>query len=222
MEDETMNRGKPLIGITLDREGEYVRLKQHYVPAVVDAGAAVVLLPDENEPLWAARQIDGLLIPGGRDMDPSYFSETPHPTTHLTPVQRTEFEIRLLKAIMELMKPVFGICYGMQLINVALGGSLYQDISSQLGTMVDHLEGRHRIKGNGRMIEGEAWVNTSHHQGVKRLGEGLEPCAFSDDGLVEAICAPGYPFLLGVQWHPERSDDALSARLLGSFVGACR
>ena len=216
-----MNDGRPIIGITLDRDGEYLRLKHRYAAAMADAGATVVLLPAENDPLCVARGIDGLLIPGGMDIDPAYFSEAPHPATRITPGQRTDFEIHLLRAIMEVRKPVFGICYGMQLINVAFGGSLYQDIAAEFGVAVDHSNGRHRIKGEGQIIKGETWVNTSHHQGVKMLGERLEACAVSDDGLVEAIRMPDYSFLMGVQWHPERDDDELSSRLFKSFVEAC-
>ncbi len=216
-----MNRGRPTVGITLDRKGEYLRLKHHYATAIVRAGATVMLLPDENDPLSVARQIDGLLIPGGPDIDPAYFSEPAHPATRIGARERTGFEIRLLRAIMELGKPVLGICYGMQLINVALGGSLYQDIADEFGVSVDHTRGRHRIRGEIGMTKGEAWVNTSHHQGIKELGERLEASAVSDDGLVEAVRLPGYPYLMAVQWHPEREDSELSSKIFKSFLEAC-
>jgi putative glutamine amidotransferase len=217
-----MKKAGPVIGITLDRDGEYLKLKHHYASAIAGAGGTAVLVPEENDPFGVARVIDGLLIPGGGDLDPSFFSEAPHPASRIVPRERTDFEIRLLRAIMELRKPVFGICYGMQLINVALGGSLYQDIESQFSGEVDHRVGLHRIRGEGAMIKGEASVNTSHHQAVRRLGEGVEALARSDDGLVEAIGVPDYPLLVAVQWHPERSTDSLSRSLLRSFVEACR
>ncbi|HXX82264.1 MAG TPA: gamma-glutamyl-gamma-aminobutyrate hydrolase family protein, partial [Thermodesulfovibrionales bacterium] len=137
---------------------------------------------------------------------------------HTVPKERTDFEISLLRAIMELGKPVFGICYGMQLINVAFGGSLYQDIACQYTTTIDHGKESHRIMGKGEALHGEFTVNSSHHQAVKGLGDGLSVSAFSEDGIVEAIMLPNYPFLTGVQWHPERSEDELSVILFSAFV----
>ncbi len=217
-----MKGRRPVIGISVDPDGEYLRLKHHYSSAVLDAGGTPVLLPPCHDPLSFVTIIDGLLIPGGGDMDPSYYSEKPHPGIKVVPRQRTDFEIALLKAIMELRKSVFGVCYGMQLINVVLGGSLYQDIKSQLGTSVDHTKGSHRIMGDGKQMRGEFVVNTSHHQAVKELGQNIEVIAAAEDHLVEAIHLAGYPFLLAVQWHPERSKDELSAQLFRSFVEAAR
>lgn len=221
MEDRIINAG-PVIGITIQREGEYLRLRNDYSSAVIEAGGVPVLLPDRNDPFAVAELIAGLLIPGGRDMDPSYYGESPHPSVRVVLRERTDFEIALLKAIMEFRRPVFGICYGMQMINVALGGDLYQDIESQFPTGVDHGKGNHRITGKGDPIKGEFMVSSSHHQAVKRLGDGLEVIAVSDDNIPEAIRLNGYPFLVGVQWHPERSSDELSMNLFRKFVEAAR
>ena len=212
------NSGKPLIGITTGPEGETLVIKRYYADAVYGAGGCSVLIPSENSPHRMAEIIDGLLIPGGQDLDPSYFSEPPHPSITVTPRERSDFEILLLNAIMEAGKPVFGICYGMQLINVALGGTLYQDIGSQVHTMTDHRKGRHEIHGEKRFFSGTFMVNTAHHQAVRELGAGLEVGAVAGDSLIEAIIGSGYPFLLGVQWHPERQGDALSSSLFRSFV----
>jgi putative glutamine amidotransferase len=234
---------KPLIGITLDKDGEYLRLKHQYPPAILRAGGISILIPHCNDPVIIADTIDGLLIPGGGDIDPSYYSEeavfmkgeggssgnkegcerdaavlTSEVQLHMVPKERTEFEISLLRAIMKFRKPVFGICYGMQLINVAFGGSLYQDIACQFTTTIDHKKGSHRILGKGETIQGEFTVNSSHHQAVKGLGEGLSASALSEDGIVEAITLDDYPFLTGVQWHPERSEDELSLMLFSAFV----
>lgn len=229
-------RSKPVIGITLDMDEEYLRLKRLYPSAIIRAGGIPMMIPPENDPALIVDAIDGLLIPGGGDIDPSYFSEAPHPTVRTVPGERTDFEFALLRAVMELKKPVFGICYGMQMINVALGGNLYQDIESELKDAIDHRYGSHSIEmiqDSGFRIQDSRFkddalrftlhasryvVNSSHHQAVRKPGEGLEACAFSDDGIVEAFSLRGYPFLFAVQWHPERSDDELSLSLLGRFV----
>ena len=215
-----MRGRRPVIGISADQDGEYLKLRHSYSCAVLHAGGAPVLLPPCDEPRFYRALIDGLLIPGGGDMDPSYYSEEPRHEMTIVPKARTDFEMALLKAIMEAGKPVFGICYGMQLLNVALGGNLYQDIRSEWGTSVDHVSGSHRIVCRAEWLRGEFPVNTSHHQAVRNLGKGLEVMAVADDGLVEAIRLSGYPFLAGVQWHPERSADGLSVRLIRSFVEA--
>lgn len=214
---------KPVIGITIDIEGEYLRVKHHYPEAVIKASGIPVLISPVDDPVSYVEKIDGLILSGGGDLEPSYYGETM--ITKLKPVQRqrSDFEISLLKEIMKQHKPVLAICYGMQLINVALGGSLYQDIGLQFSSEIDHTKGSHQvvIEKNRFFKEGKYRVNSTHHQAVKKLGTGLVGFAFSPDKLIEAFSMKEYPFLVGVQWHPERlMHESLSSGLFLSFVNA--
>jgi putative glutamine amidotransferase len=215
----------PLIGITPDIEGKYLRLRRDYGEAVDKAGGMPVFLPPLLNAVSYAEMIDALLIPGGRDINPSYYHEEILPQVKPVLQERSDFEISLLMAVIKLSKPVLGICYGMQLINVAFGGTLYQDINSQLLSDIDHRKGYHTIAiQEGRfLIKGDFSVNSTHHQAIKKLGTGLAGFAFSSDNLVEAFYARGYPFLVGVQWHPERlPEDSLSSELFRLFIEAAR
>jgi putative glutamine amidotransferase len=215
----------PIIGITIDREDEYLRLKQHYTDAVIRVGGMPILLPPIGNPLPYAESINGLLIPGGDDLDPFYYNEEMTPTVKPVPRQRSDFEISLLKEVVSREKPVLGICYGMQLINVVFGGTLYQDIGSELSVEINHGKGYHIIviAENRFLTKGKFSVNSTHHQAIKRLGNGLIDFARSPDKIIEAFYRGDYPFLVGVQWHPEHlMDDNLSIDLFYSFVKASR
>jgi putative glutamine amidotransferase len=214
---------KPIIGITTDIKGEHLKMKYHYADVITKAGANPVLIPPSPYPKDYAKNINGLIIPGGADLDPRYYQETSLPTVKPIPKKRSDFEISLLKEVMKLRKPVIGICYGMQLINVALGGTLYQDIDSQLSVEINHKKGYHIIviAENRFLRKGRFSVNSTHHQAVKKLGSGLKAFAFSADNIVEAFYHDKLPYLVGVQWHPERlPDNKLSLMLFNSFVKA--
>ncbi len=193
-------------------------------------GAVVVMVPTvERESVVRRAQIDipdyvtaldGLILQGGADIHPSSYGEKPTHTRGAVDSIRDRFELELLRAFAGAGKPVFGICRGMQLINIALGGTLYQDLqldgaTSESHAVVEaydeHVHGLHFAKDGwlcaryGGAPGGR--VNSIHHQGVRKLGEGLVAEAFSDDGVVEAIRRADGSFLLGVQWHPEFHDD---------------
>lgn len=195
---------KPLIGITLDIEDKYFRLRNEYVFAVIKAGGIPLLIPPQ-EPFSLANLLDGLIIPGGNDPDPSYFNEMPHPLTRIVPKNRSDFELSLIESLIKKGKPILGICYGMQLINIFFGGSLYQDIQTQAGDSIDHKDDHTvLIRDNPFWGGGSFLVNSSHHQAVRDIGKGLDVLAVAPDGIVEGLYMRGYPFMVGIQWHPER------------------
>lgn len=213
---------RPVIGITADIEDNRFKLNRDYAAAVENAGAIPVLLAPSRNAADIASRIDGFLIPGGNDLHPSYYNEDINYEIKIVERDRSDFEFAIIHEIIKLKKPVLGICYGMQLINVAFGGSLYQDIRQQVPAAMEHREGNHTIKvsDNKLMDKGEFKVNSSHHQAVKAIGQRLKAIAFSPDGITEAISSGDYPLLLGVQWHPERMQDSLSEKIFRTFAEA--
>ena len=213
---------RPIIGITADIEGNRLKLNRDYAAAVENAGACPVLLAPSRNVADIALKIDGILISGGSDLHPSYYNEDVNYEIKIVERDRSGFEFAIIHEIIKFKKPVLGICYGMQLINVAFGGSLYQDIRQQVSAAMEHREGWHTIKINDNKLidRGEFKVNSSHHQAVKVIGQRLNAIAFSADGIVEAVSRNDYPFLLGVQWHPERMQDSLSEKIFRAFVEA--
>lgn len=210
--------------------GKTLQFLEQSVPHwVMSMGVLIVLVPTvEPERDWHgatvsaddfAQALDGLILQGGSDIDPSFYGESVTHARGRIDAERDRFEIALLRAFAAAGKPVFGICRGMQLINVAFGGSLFQDLHQDAVTREAHHvldlydEHIHDVR-----IEPGSWmagvydgvaggrVNSIHHQGVKRLGEGLVVEAWSDDGVVEALRHEGAEFIVGVQWHPEFHD----------------
>lgn len=203
-----------------------------YVDAVQRAGGMALLLPSdpvlEREPEEVLGLLDGLILAGGADVDPVHYGAEPHPATTGTVPERDRFEIALTRAALERDQPVLGICRGMQLLNVACGGTLNQHVPDSHGheehrrTPGSFDDADHDVRlAPGSLAEraaGEARHATKshHHQGVDALGEGLEITGWADlDDLPEAIEAPGRRFVLGVQWHPE-ADQA--SRVVERFV----
>jgi putative glutamine amidotransferase len=219
---------RPVIGIctALERarwgmwDQEAVLLSRSYVEAVQRAGALALMLPPDQQllshPEEALDLIDGLVLAGGADIDPSSYGEQAHPETLDTVPERDCFEIALVRAAVERDLPVLGICRGMQLINVAYGGTLLQHLPELFGHH-EHLRVAGTFDGADHAVElvegslaahaaGETHHATKshHHQGIDRLGDGLQITGCSAmDGLPEAIEIPGRRFVLGVQWHPE-------------------
>jgi putative glutamine amidotransferase len=241
---------KPLIGITSNYQQKKYKLNSDYITSVLRAGGVpVVICPaangtsdnkkslqkngkklptlDKNDYISSiADLLDGLLLSGGNDINPTYYDEkvsVPQKCLKIIPKLRVEFELRLLNEMLKRGKPVLGICFGMQLLNVAFGGSLYQDLSYQSASALNHKETEHNIN-ILQLPELEIncssyIVNSTHHQAVKKLGKGLEIFALSDDNHIEGFFKKDYPFLMGIQWHPERMpDNELSLKILKLFI----
>jgi putative glutamine amidotransferase len=215
------------------------RQMSDYLESVRRAGATPLELTLADDPAAIAGTVDGLLLTGGGDVDPALYGATPHATFGAAEPGRDAFEIALVRAVLEAGKPVFAICRGMQLLNVALGGDLVQDIPTEVNGAAHHdvREPRYALahevwttQGSRfstlmreKLVDGESCqVNSRHHQAVKHLGAGLEVVATAPDGVIEAVERPG-TFCLGVQWHPENFWRTGEFRpLFEGFVDACR
>jgi putative glutamine amidotransferase len=210
----------PLIGITsvykVDEKGiARTQVNFNYVQAVAENGGIPVVLPTiDSEPILQryVKELDGLVLVGGDDIPPSAYGEQPHETVEPLPPQRYNFERKLIAEWLATKKPVLGVCLGMQFTNVVSGGSLIQDIPSEVGTKIDHRK-YHQVQiepgSSLSQILGanEARVFSYHHQAVRRVGKGLKVIAHSDDGVIEALERVDGGSGLFVQWHPEAMDD---------------
>ena len=203
---------KPVIGITpCSRVDDYVE-------SVKRAGGEPRVLRNSDDPAKVIAEVDGLVLTGGLDVDPALYGEAPHATTETSP-DRDRFEIPLSKAAVSADVPVLAICRGVQVLNVAAGGSLVQDIPSAIPTDLnhsidmpkDHCAHQVRVEPGTRLAEAlgpevdldTCPVNSRHHQSVGRVAPGFVTSAISIDGIVEAIERPEAAFCVGVQWHPE-------------------
>jgi putative glutamine amidotransferase len=246
-----MTRGTPpLIGITADIAGAVapasakpgdtaVFLPQRYLAAVERAGAVAVILSLNHAPSTVRhllKILDGLVLSGGDfDIHPRYYGERPLAALGKIKSSRTDFELEITDKALKQDLPVLGICGGAQALNVALGGSLYQDIATQLsasGVSEHTSKNPHgheiRVEAGTRLFDilkrSHLNVNTRHHQAVRRLGRGLIVNAVADDGVIEGIESTEHDFALGVQWHPELLGpaDARQRRIFSAFAAFCK
>lgn len=232
---------KPIIGITLDlandsKKYSYARhpwyaLRQNYAECVIEAGGIPIMIPYSENIDSLLDIIDGLVIPGGdEDINPKFYGQTIKSSKVRTNDKRAEFELNITKRAISRNMPIFGICGGMQLINVVLGGSLIQHIPDHIKSDVNHEQPYPKdipthlinIEENTVLFElagcKELVINSTHHQAIDILGSDLIITAKAEDGIIEAIESLGYKFLVGVQWHSEYLNTKLDYNLFKRLI----
>ena len=233
---------KPVIGLTplYDIEQDRLWMRPNYLRAVIESGGVPLVLPliDDQADIGAlAALCDGFLFTGGPDVHPSLFNEDVMRYCGAIDENRDALEILLLHEAERLNKPVLGICRGIQLINVALGGSLYQDIPAQVEAVpiAHYQQPPYHVPVHSVTVERDSplyhivnkevmMVDSMHHQAIKKLAPSLQCAAKSKDDLVECAFMPGKRFLMGVQWHPEWmfQPNSDSEKLFSTFVNAAK
>ncbi|MBI4578461.1 MAG: gamma-glutamyl-gamma-aminobutyrate hydrolase family protein [Planctomycetes bacterium] len=230
---------RPIVAISIGRhltDPTYLRVRSTY-PATVEAFGGLPMLLPPLEDLGGVEQLlaraDGVLLPGGADVEPRHYGEDPHPTTRCdAPLDALELEMARVAVALEL--PTLGICRGFQVLNVALGGSLTQDLpdagfhghqqDAARNALTHGLELSPGARLTSILGSGAFEVNSFHHQSVQRVGSGLRPVGWSPDGVIEALEGMQHPWLYAVQYHPEDlvAFHTPSQRLFAAFTAACR
>lgn len=228
---------KPIIGVTplWDKEKNSYWMLPGYLEGLEEAGAIPVILPlaaDGADIAQLADLCDGFLFTGGQDVAPQLYGEATRPTCGELCHARDTLERELLRQALERDKPILGICRGLQFLNVALGGTLYQDLPTEHPSEIEHSmkppydQAAHMVRIlpdtplAALLQKPELGVNSYHHQAIKNLTPGLVEMARSTDDLIEAVYLPGKTFVWAVQWHPEMSlhADEASGKIFKAFV----
>lgn len=235
-----VNKKKPVIGITarVEKDQTYT-LDPVYAQAILQSGGLPLIVPivdEEDIPLLCER-LDGLIVTGGGDINPTLYGEEPHPSLGAVYPGSDNYEKELIIEFLQWDKPFMGMCRGLQMLNVSLGGTNYQDLETEYeGKLYQHLQlamRTHRthsveLEEDSRLydIMGEKkfHVNSFHHQGVRDVSDKLRVAARAADGLVEALESDHHQFVLGIQWHPEEfalQNDQASINIFNRFVEEC-
>ncbi len=228
----------PLIGITTygQNEEKHFTLPREYVDSVRRAGGIPFLItPGETNLETVFSHLDGLILAGGGDLDPDYYDGNQHESIYMLDQERDESEFELARIALESEKPLFGICRGMQLLNIVLGGTLHEHLPDIVGEKVVHrLPPRKPTLHEVSIVEGSFLgqiikrprieIASWHHQGIQKLASSFTAVSHADDGIVEAFEMASHPWLVGVQWHPEITShrDPIQQDLFNHFVEATR
>ena len=231
---------RPIIGITPEiAEDGKISLNYAYTHAIEQAGGIPYVLPcTEDEALLdeLVALCHGFCFSGGEDIEPARYGEEKLPQCGAQALRRDAFDFRLFEKALATGKPILGICRGGQLINVALGGTLWQDLPSQHPSELSHVQKEGAFEHSHSVsilpdtplaaITGKNRItaNSFHHQAIKTLGRGLVPMAFAEDGIIEAVYSTEHPFIRAYQWHPERLFDADEhhKKIFSDFITACK
>lgn len=234
---------QPLIGMTSSMEvseTHYTATREN-VYAITTSGGVPVILPNTDDIAqitYYAQMLDGLYATGGYDIDPTLFGEEPHPGLGTIIPVRDAFELELMKRLLEMNKPILAVCRGSQILNIASGGDMYQDIYSQVQgkDLLQHQQTAPKSHGSHfvhvskeselyRLTEMEVLrVNSRHHQANRSVQDPIFISGKANDGIVEAIESKSHTFALGLQWHPENmftENDIASKRIYNGFIEAC-
>ena len=236
----------PKTGNTNQEEQKYCYVFPNFIHCVSACGGIPIQLNNLEGTVSAAdveeilNHVDGVIFSGGPDIHPGLYGEELMDCCGALAPERDALEIPLMQKAIEMNKPVLGVCRGFQVLNVATGGTLYQDINTQLKSSVKIEHSRSSVEDRDREVhkvnvirdtplhtfsEGllQIGVNTLHHQGVKKLGEPLRSMAVADDGIIEAVYHPDKKFVMGFQWHPEilGLSNSISSRIFEAFIDVC-
>jgi putative glutamine amidotransferase len=233
---------KPMIGVTpsIDSNTGQHFINKDNMDVLVQAGANPVILPYQHNVAiieQLSEMLDGLYLTGGNDIDPTLFNEEPHPKLGVIDPMRDSYELSLIKKMLTKNKPILAVCRGIQILNIALGGDMYQDIYAQIDRpLLQHSQrapaahGSHYVDIVGGSLfsqivrKDRIKVNSRHHQANRNPGKGVIFSGFSSDGIAEVMESEQHDFVLGVQWHPENmavNGDETSKKLYDRFVKAC-
>ena len=231
---------KPIIGLTASVQDDgSISLLEAYSRAITECGGIPILIPYvKNTDVYddIIKKCDGVFITGGADIDPHRYGESKKNTCGQLQQLRDEMELYILGEVLRRNKPILAVCRGVQLLNVYLGGTLYQDIPTEYPSKINHTQKEGRFEPSHSVgvvkdsplcklvLKDVMTSNSFHHQAIKDLAVGLEAMAYAEDGIIEAVYLPSRYYVRGYQWHPERlfDTDTDNKKIFSDFINTCK